>query len=142
MKVLNSKGVCPKCLIHFPSKLRIHANFCFANVIDFSHYLPKPDLLNCIIKPRTFDKTLLSEFPFFSHEGLLSEKEILIVDRSQNHIDIINEFKAHHKKKFILIYSNINSVFNKVHELEQILDKCNSDAFLIDESKLDCLVHI
>ena len=55
---------------------------------------------------------------------------------------MINDFKTQHKKKFILLYLNINSVFNKVHELDQILEKCNPDAFLIDESKLDCLVPI
>ena len=55
---------------------------------------------------------------------------------------MINDFKTQHKKKFILLYLNINSVFNKVHELDQILEKCNPDAFLIDESKLDCLIAI
>jgi hypothetical protein len=48
----------------------------------------------------------------------------------------MNDFIAQHKKKFILLYLNINSVVNKVYELDQILNKCSPDAFLIDESKL------
>ena len=35
-KVLKSKGSCPKCYSHFPSRLRQHANFCFAGITDFS----------------------------------------------------------------------------------------------------------
>ena len=41
-----------------------------------------------------------------------------------------------------MLYLNINSVVNKVHELDQILNKCNPDAFLIDESKLNNTVPI
>jgi hypothetical protein len=41
-----------------------------------------------------------------------------------------------------MLYLNINSVVNKVHELDQILNKCNPDAFLIDESKLNNTVPV
>ena len=57
---------------------------------------------------------------------------------------MINNFKSieDHQKKFIVLYLNINGVRNKVHELDEILNKCNPDAFLIDESKLDELVPV
>ena len=88
----------------------------------------------------TFDTSLLSELPFFGINGPLTESEIFILKKSFNHIDIINEFKSTHSKKFIMLYLNINSVFNKVHELDEVLEKCDPDCFLIDESKLDNLI--
>ena len=63
-KILKSKGSCPKCHLHFPSKLRIHANSCFAGVTDFSKYLSKPESFSNIKNTKSFDTTLLSELLF------------------------------------------------------------------------------
>jgi hypothetical protein len=137
-KVLKANGLCLKCGDFFPAKLRTHANTCFAGVSDFSHYLPKPDCINNEVSQRPPpDLTLLSELPFFNFVGPLTEKEIYKFEASPNHLDQINDIKTQHKNKFILLYLNINSVFNKDHELDQVFNICNPDAFLIDESKLD-----
>jgi hypothetical protein len=53
---------------------------------------------------------------------------------------ILLKTKAQYKKKFIVIFLNINSIFNKVRELDDVLKKCDPDAFLINESKLDSSV--
>ena len=39
-----------------------------------------------------------------------------------------------------MLYLNINTIFNKIHELDEILIKCNPDCCLTNEPKLDCLV--
>jgi exonuclease III len=44
------------------------------------------------------------------------------------------------KKILLLFFLNINSIFNKVRELDDVLKKCDPDAFLINESKLDSSV--
>lgn len=100
-KVLKAKGSCPKCCTHFPSKLRQHANFCFAGVMDFSKFLPKTDFSNSKkVKPKVYDTTLLGVLPFFCFEGPLTEKEIFKIEVSPNHIDLINNFKVKHKNFF------------------------------------------
>ena len=116
-KVLKSKGSCPKCYLHFPSKLRIHANSCFAGISDFSKYLPRPESFSNSKKQiKSFDTTLLSQLPFFAFDGPLTEKEIIKIEAFQNHIELINDFKALNKDKFVVLFLNINSIFNKVRE--------------------------
>ena len=140
-KVLKSKGSCPKCYLHFPSKLRIHANSCFAGISDFSKFLPRPESFSKSKKIiKSFDTTLLSQLPFFAFDGPLTEKEIIKIEAFQNHIELINDFKASNKEKFVVLFLNINSIFNKVRELDDILKQCYPDAFLLNESKLDSLV--
>jgi hypothetical protein len=69
----------------------------------------------------------------------LTENELSVVGDFRSHIDRINEFKSKHnnKKKLIVLHLNFNSVSNKVFELDEVLEKCNPDCFLINESKLD-----
>ncbi len=72
-KVLKSKGSCPKCYLDFPSKLRIHANSCFAGIRDFSKFLPRPESFSKSKKIiKSFDTTLLSQLPFFAFDGPLT----------------------------------------------------------------------
>ena len=139
-KVLKTKGSCPKCHIHFPCKLKQHANVCFTGITDFSNYLPKPESFYRNKLHLSYDTSLLCELPFFKFEGSLTEKEIIHIESFRDHIDIINDFKAQYKQKFIVLFLNINSIFNKVRELDDILKKCYPDAFLLNESKLDCMV--
>ena len=126
--------------MYFSQKLKQHANICFAGISDFSNFLPKPESFYKHCKGKSFDTSLLSELPFFNFEGRLTDYEILKIDDFSNHIDHINNFKTQYKKNFIVIFLNINSVFNKVRELDDVLKKCDPDAFLINESKLDSSV--
>jgi hypothetical protein len=48
--------------------------------------------------------------------------------------------KALYKNNFIVLFLNINSIFNKVRELDDLLKQCYPDAFLLNESKLDSMV--
>ena len=139
-KVLKTKGSCPKCCLYFSEKLKQHANTCFSGIIDFSKFLPKPESYYHHNRQNSYDITLLSELPFFTFEGQFIDSEIIQIDDFSTHIDLINNFKAQYKKKFIVIFLNINSIFNKVRELDDVLKKCDPDAFLINESKLDSLV--
>ena len=79
--------------------------------------------IKIICSPNSEDTELPKQLPFFSHEGDLNE--IFNIEASLNHIDLINDFKSKNKKKFIMVYLNINSVFNKVYELYEVLNKCN-----------------
>jgi hypothetical protein len=140
-KVLAVKGSCPKCGLH-SNKLRQHASTCFEGINDFSEFLPSNNLpkeqkiFDCF---HNNDTALLSELPFFNFEGTLTENELSVVGDFRSHIDRINEFKSKHnnKKKLIVLHLNFNSVSNKVFELDEVLEKCNPDCFLINESKLD-----
>ncbi len=46
------------------------------------------------------------------------------------------DFKEKNKNKFITIFLNINGIFNKCYETDEILKKVSPDAFLINETKL------
>ena len=140
-KVLNSKGSCPKCNKYF-NKLRYHANDCFKDIDDFSSFIPTINLSDNDRRDFKVDTSLLRVLPFFDFEGPFTDKELTKIKDFKNHIERINEFKFHHNKKFIFLHLNINSVFNKVHELDEILNLCKVDVFSINESKLDYLVPI
>jgi hypothetical protein len=140
-KILKSSGVCPKCNI-FYKKLRLHANYCFSEIKDFAGYLPKLNSVGSFFQKHTYDVSSLSELPFFSFDGSFTEREHFEIEACDTHIEKINAFKSQPGliKPFILLFLNINSIFNKVFEVDEILNKCNPDAFLIDESKLDSSV--
>ena len=70
--------------------------------------------------PKCYDTSLLRELPFFDFDGLLGEKELNKIEVFRNHIEHINDFKAQYKNKFIVVFLNINSIFNKVRELDDI----------------------
>jgi hypothetical protein len=106
--------------LYFSQKLKQHANICFAGISDFSNFLPKPESFYKHFKGKSFDTSLLSELPFFNFEGRLTENEILKIDDFNNHIVHSNNFKTQYKKNFIVIFLNINSVFNKVRELDDV----------------------
>ena len=120
-KVLKAKGTCPKCYTFFPSRLRQHASVCFLGISDFSKFLPKPE---CLYKnkpqPISYDTILLSELPFFSFEGPLTEKEIVQIEAFQSHIDQMIDFKEKNKNKFITLFLNINGIANKCYETDEI----------------------
>ena len=105
----------------FPSRLRQHASVCFLGTTDFSKFLPKPELLvTNKPQPISYDTSLLSELPFFSFEGPLTEKEIVNIEAFQSHIDQMIDFKEKNKNKFIAIFLNINGIFNKCYETDEI----------------------
>jgi hypothetical protein len=56
------------------------------------------------------------------------------------HLELINDFWALYINKFIVFFLNINSIFNKVRELDDLLKQSYPDAFLLNESKLDSKV--
>ena len=87
-----------------------------------------------------YDTSLLCKLPFFSFDGPLTEKEIIQIEVFRNHIEHINGFKIKYKEKFIVVFLNVNSIFNKVRELDDILKQCCPDAFLLNETKLDTMV--
>jgi hypothetical protein len=101
------------------------------------HRPPKPEsLLTNNPHPISYDTLLLSELPFFSFEGPLTDKEFFQIEAFQSHIDQMIDFKEKNKNKFITIFLNINGIFNKCYETDEILKKVSPDAFLINETKL------
>ena len=66
----------------------------------------------------------------------MTEKEIVKIEAFPSHIDQMIDFKEKNKNKFISIFLNINGIFNKCYETDEILKKVSPDAFLINEAKL------
>ena len=46
-------------------------------------------------------------------------------------------FACENVGKFIFLHLNINSIFNKVYEVDELLNTCKVDAFSINESRLE-----
>ena len=125
----------------FTCKLKQHANVCFNGITDFSNFLPKPQsFVTKKLHSKYYDTSLLCELPFFSFDGPLTDKEIIQIEVFRNHIEHINGFKIKYKEKFIVVFLNVNSIFNKVRELDDISKQCCPDAFLLNETKLDSMV--
>lgn len=104
--------------------------------------MPKLNSVGSFFQNNAHDTALLSELPFFSFDGSFTDDTGVQIEAWETHIDKINNFKSQFDKdrKFIMLFLNINSIFNKVSEVDEILNKCEPDAFLIDESKLDSAV--
>ena len=82
------------------------------------------------------DVTHLKELPFFSCDNIGSDTIKTNIEEFKSHTDSIIVFKKNHPGKFSFLHLNFNSVFNKVHELDEILNLCRVDIFSINESKL------
>ena len=117
---------------------------CMAQVEDFSNFLPTASQINMNLQENNSNTShenfnrieennlnevnFVSELPFtFHNTTLLTESEITAKKSSKtkefsNYTDKIIQFKNKNPTKFILLHLNINSVFNKVHELDEILD--------------------
>ena len=162
-RVLGVNGNCPKCG-KYSERLRGHAKVCMAQVEDFSNFLPTAsqinmnlhennsnishENLNRIEENNLNEVNFASELPFtFHNTTFLTESEITAKKSSKtkefsNYTDKIIQFKNKNPTKFIILHLNINSVFNKVNELDEILRICRVDAFTLNESKLDIGVPI
>ena len=105
--ILPIEGICPKCFKHFNS-LKTRANSCFRSISGFSSYISLGNNCNQNFINSSYDTELLSELPFFSFEGILTERKLIKIEVFKNHIERITEFKNKHFKKFFYFHLNIN----------------------------------
>ena len=140
--LLPTSGKCPNCVAFFKCNLRKHVDDCMASTSDLSQYLSslKPKTIGKILSTASASKktALLEELPFFNHEEDLSS-ELAATKPFINYTERIKKAN-NNAANFLLLHLNINSIFNKLHEVDEILNSKEVDVFMINESKLDSTV--
>ena len=113
----------------------------FLGFTDFSKFLPKPESLNKNkLQPISYDTLLLSELPFFLSKTLCLKKKLLRLKLFR--AISIKWLILKKKNKFITIFLNINGIFNKCYETDEILKKVSPDALSLSLSLSLSLIYL
>lgn len=140
--LLQKEGQCPKCRHSF-TKLRSHINICFNEIVDFGSFINQiniPAYEDENDGVEAYNTELLSILPFFEYDDI--GKELTVIKNFRSYIDQITDEKKLNTHEFMVLHLNINSIFNKLHEVNEILNLKIVDIFMINETKLDSSVPI
>ena len=108
-KILPIRGIYPKCYKHF-NGFKTNANSRFHSISDFSSYIASGNNCNQNFINSSYDTELLRELPFFSFEGILTEKELIKIEVYKNHIERITEFRK--LENLLILIDPSEPIFN------------------------------